>query len=129
VPGQLVKLHERAGVEEHLDPFAGGLLAACVLLLDRASRPGVDRLVDPPFQVRQLAGRRVDVDLGGALLPSHDWIVTTLAPEPVGRPTRRTGRCAAIAGSLDSHVGSRSAVQILGPRAGAILPEGRERPG
>ena len=68
VPGQLVQLDERARVEQHLDPLAGGLLAPGVLLLDRPRRAGVHRLVDAPLQVGELAGGGVDVDPG---LGSH----------------------------------------------------------
>ena len=77
MPGELVELDEGALVEQQLDALAGGLLAPRVLLLDRARRPGVHRLVGPALQVRQLAGGGVDVDLGLALLPTHGRIVTT----------------------------------------------------
>ena len=77
VPGELVQLHERAGVEQQVDALAGGLLAARVLLLHRAGGAGVHRVVDPRFEVGEPSGGGVDVDLGGALLPSHCWIVTT----------------------------------------------------
>ena len=67
VPGQLVELHERALVEQHLDPLAGGLASLGVLLLDRLRRPGVHGLVEPALEVRHLAGRGVDVDVVGNL--------------------------------------------------------------
>ena len=41
VAGVLVHLDERALVEEHLEPLPGGLLAAGVLLLDRALGPAL----------------------------------------------------------------------------------------
>ena len=66
VPGQLVELDERPLVEELLDPLAGGHLALGVLLLDRPLGGRVHRLVQPPVQVGDLAGRGVDVDLVGS---------------------------------------------------------------
>ena len=96
VPGQLVQLDEGTGVEQQLDPLAGGLLAPGVLLLDRAGGAGVHRLVHPPLQIRQLAGGAVDVDLdlaarahGGICLSSRlqaqFWIVTMRRPAVAGR--------------------------------------------
>ena len=61
VPCQLVELDERALVEEHLDPLAGGPAALGVLLLDRLGRPGVHGLVEATLQIGQLARSRVDV--------------------------------------------------------------------
>ena len=55
VPGVLVHLDERALVEQHLEALAGGLLAAGVLLLDGALRPGVGDLGHPALEVGQLA--------------------------------------------------------------------------
>jgi len=65
VPGELVELGERARVHQRLDPLARGHLPRGVLLLDRALGARVRRLLDPPFEVGQLAGRRVDVDVVG----------------------------------------------------------------
>ena len=42
VADERVELLEGAGVEQLLDPLAGGVLAACVLLLDRGLGAGVD---------------------------------------------------------------------------------------
>ena len=61
VPGQLVELHKRVRVEQQVDAFARGLLAAGVLLVDRAGRAGVDGLVGPVLEVGDLARGRVDV--------------------------------------------------------------------
>jgi hypothetical protein len=54
VPGELVELGERVGVEQPLQPFPGGHLALGVLLLDRACRARVDRLVAAALQVGDL---------------------------------------------------------------------------
>ena len=54
VTHELVELHERAGIEEHVDAFPRGHLAARVLLLDRGFAARRDRLVVPILQVRQL---------------------------------------------------------------------------
>ena len=64
VPGVLVHLDERALVEEHREALAGGLLAACVLLLDGPLGAGVRDLADAPLEVGELAGGGVDVDAG-----------------------------------------------------------------
>ena len=61
VPGELVQLGERAGIEQQFEAFPGGLLAPGVLLLDRRRRAGVHGLVDPQPQVGELAGRGVPV--------------------------------------------------------------------
>jgi hypothetical protein len=68
VAGELVELGERAGVQQRLDALAGGHLAGGVLLLHRPLGPGVDGLLDPALEVRQLAGGRVDVDVTGRVL-------------------------------------------------------------
>src|SRR6476659_2748696 len=65
VPRELVELDERALVEEQLDALAGGLATLRVLLLDGLRGPGVDGLFEAPVQVRQLARRRVGVDVPG----------------------------------------------------------------
>ncbi len=64
VSGELVELHERALVEEHLDALAGGLAALGVLLLDRLRGARVHGLVESTVQVGELAGRGVEVDVG-----------------------------------------------------------------
>ena len=51
VPGEQVEFVERAVVEEVLDPLAGEHLALLVLALDRARRPGVERLLLPLLEV------------------------------------------------------------------------------
>src|SRR5690606_11394215 len=51
VPGQLVGLDERPGVDQQVDPLAGGQLAAGVLALDGRGGRGVDRLVGTAFEV------------------------------------------------------------------------------
>jgi hypothetical protein len=51
VPRELVELDERVLVQQQVDPLAGGLLAARVLLVDRARRAGVDRLVSFVLEV------------------------------------------------------------------------------
>ena len=61
VPGELVQLGEGALVQQQRDPLAGGLLAAGMLLLHRALRPGVHGLVEPLLEVGDLPGGRVDV--------------------------------------------------------------------
>jgi hypothetical protein len=63
VPGQLIQLDKRTFVEKHVDAFAGGFLAARMLLLDRASRPGVNSLIEAPLKISDLAGGGVDVRL------------------------------------------------------------------
>jgi hypothetical protein len=49
-----VELLERAGVEQLLDPLAGGELALCVLLLDRLLGGGVDRRLAELSEVGEL---------------------------------------------------------------------------
>ena len=61
VPGQLVELGERAGVEQQVDPLAGGQLAARVLFLDGRIRAGVDRFVPAALQIGELPRRGVRV--------------------------------------------------------------------
>ncbi|HEY6358570.1 MAG TPA: hypothetical protein VIX35_10020, partial [Vicinamibacterales bacterium] len=65
VPGQLVKLDERAGIEQAIDPFPRGHLALGVLALDRTLRARVDRLVPALLEIGDLAGGGVDVDRRG----------------------------------------------------------------
>ena len=47
VPGELVEFDERTLVEQHVDAFAGGLLAPGVLLFHGAGGAGMHRFVDP----------------------------------------------------------------------------------
>ena len=72
VPGQLVELGERARVEQHVDPFPGGLLAPVVLLGHRLLRAGVHGLVPPSLQVGELARRGVRVGSGFGGLRRHE---------------------------------------------------------
>jgi hypothetical protein len=65
VPGELVELGERAGVQQRLDPLPGGHLPGRVLLVHRARRPGVRGLLHPALEVGQLAGGGVQVEIGG----------------------------------------------------------------
>ena len=69
VPGQLVELGERAGVEQQVDPLAGGQLAARVLFLDGRLRAGVDRFVPAALQIGELPRRSVRIGklVGGAI--------------------------------------------------------------
>src|SRR3712207_4763609 len=69
VPGELVELGERARVQQRLDALAGGHLPRRVLLLDGAPGARVGGLLDPPPEVGQLPGGRVDVDAAGDGLP------------------------------------------------------------
>jgi len=62
-----VELHERALVEEHLDPLARGLLAALALLLDRAGLGFVDRFAAPSREVVELRGRGLGAGQGGRI--------------------------------------------------------------
>ena len=78
VPGELVQLDERAFVEERVDALAGGLLALCVLLLDRALGAGVHGLVVAPAQVGELAGRGMRIEGRVIGLDCH-------GPEPSSR--------------------------------------------
>jgi hypothetical protein len=57
VPGQFVELGERARVEQHVDPFPCGQLPPLVLLGHRFLGAGVHRLIPPPLEVGDLAGR------------------------------------------------------------------------
>jgi hypothetical protein len=70
VPGELVELGERPGVEQRVDPLAGGHLARGVLLLDRALAAGVRGFLHAPLEIGQLARGRVDVDVVGDVLPA-----------------------------------------------------------
>ena len=54
MPGQLVELHERALVEQQVDPLAGGELALGVLLLDRGKGTRVHGLVPSALKIRDL---------------------------------------------------------------------------
>jgi hypothetical protein len=65
VPDQRVQLDERAGVEQLVDPLAGGLAALGVLALHRGLAAGVHRGGHPLMQVGQLARGGVDVGLAG----------------------------------------------------------------
>src|SRR6202034_218519 len=61
VPGELVELHERALVEQQVDPLAGGELALGVLLLNRCRRSGMHGLVPAALQVSDLPRRRMQI--------------------------------------------------------------------
>ncbi len=65
VPGQLVELGERAGVEQPVDPLPRRHLAPRVLPLDGSLGSGVDRVVPAPLQVGYLARGRVRGILAG----------------------------------------------------------------
>jgi len=57
VPRERVELDERPLVEQAVDPLAGGLLAACVLLGLGGVFGCAGRGVDPLAQIGQLGGR------------------------------------------------------------------------
>ena len=59
VAGQHVELVERARVEQELDALAGEQLALGVLALDRALRPGVERLLLALGQLGQPLAHRL----------------------------------------------------------------------
>ena len=61
VPGELVELGERAGVEQLVDPLPGGHLALGVLRFHGTFRACVDRLVPSPLEVGYLSRRGVRV--------------------------------------------------------------------
>jgi hypothetical protein len=86
VPGELVQLDERTLVEQGEDPLAGGHLALGVLLLDRARRAGVHRLVVAALQVGQLAGGGVRVEIGTRGVYCHWTVPPDLRAEPNARP-------------------------------------------
>jgi hypothetical protein len=69
VAGELVELGERALVQQRLEPLAGRHLARGVLPLDRPFGSCVRRLLHPAFEIGQLAGGGVDVDVVGDVLP------------------------------------------------------------
>jgi hypothetical protein len=63
VPGQRVELHERARVQQGVDPLARGPLALGVLLSHRTLGSGMHRLMAAAPQVGDSACGGVDVDL------------------------------------------------------------------
>ena len=85
VPGQLVELGERAGVEEHADPLPGGFLAPVVLLGHRLLRAGVHGLVPPSLQVGELArgGVRIGGGSGFGGLRTHGIRLAGHPPRPI----------------------------------------------
>ncbi len=64
VPGELVEFHEGALVEQGRDPFARGLLALGVLLLDGPGGACVYGFVIASFEIGQFARSRVRVEIG-----------------------------------------------------------------
>ena len=73
VPRVLVQLDERTGIEQQVDPLARGHLPLGMLLVHRARRTGVHRLVIAPVEVSEFAGGGVDVRLlaAGRLANGH----------------------------------------------------------
>ena len=67
MPGVLVHLDEGALVEEHLDPLARGLLAACVLLLDGPLGPALATSATRRLRSASFPGRGGDVEVAGDL--------------------------------------------------------------
>jgi hypothetical protein len=63
VPRQLVELDERSRIQQHVDPFPGGLSSPGVLARHGAGRPRVHCLFAAAQQVGQLARGGVDVRL------------------------------------------------------------------
>jgi hypothetical protein len=61
VPGQLVELDERAGIQQQVNALAGSQLAPRVLLFHGCRGPRVNGLVAAAFQVSDLSGGGVDV--------------------------------------------------------------------
>ena len=66
VPGELVELHERARVQQLLDPLPRGQLSPRVLLPHRLRGAGVHGLLAAPLQVGNLPGGRVRVRIVAA---------------------------------------------------------------